>query len=333
MMNRRYFIILVLILGLSLPFTYGGCVFVFSTNNIDREKDPDDDDTPSVITTQTSRAVITPANAKILSAGALGGGITRIKTQDAGLDQDSRSTQIGVFRPLRIPLVLQHSLQQVQMQTITTNPFKPAITTKRGTFQGDCGGRTLYSIDIIDKSRTINGNFSFEKYCVQGFTVSGKTDIDGTYGIESGDFTAANFSFSGLTDGYMILDGEISLDVLHMPMTATFSAHNQDIESGQTYWINDYAMNINEYSGYTEAEIFGTFHHPDHGAVTLTTSDPFIVHHEDDWPTSGTFEIWGSENTKAELNALDQWHYSVTADTDGDDVFDWDSGVLNWRAF
>ncbi len=128
----------------------------------------------------------------------------------------------------------------------------------------------------------------------------------------------------------MTLDGEISMDFLHPPITATFSAYSKDIQSGQVYWIKDYSMNITEFAGYFEIEIFGTFYHPDHGYVNLTTTGPFIVHNEDDWPASGLFVIQGGKNTKAELNALDQLTCSVAADTNGDGVFDWDSGILNW---
>jgi hypothetical protein len=117
---------------------------------------------------------------------------------------------------------------------------------------------------------------------------------------------------------------------LHPPITATFSAHSLDSESGQVYWIKDYSMNITEFAGYIEIEIFGRFYHPDFGSVNLSTTEPFIVHNEDDWPTSGLFVIHGENNTKAELSALDQWTCSVTADTDGDGVIDWDSGILNW---
>ena len=122
----------------------------------------------------------------------------------------------------------------------------------------------------------------------------------------------------------------MSLDLLHRPTTVTFSAYSKDIESGQVYWIKDYSMNITEFAAYIEIEIFGTFYHPDHGFVNLTTTEPFVVHHEDDWPTSGLLAIKGEKNTQAELSALDQFTYSVAADTDGDGVFDWDSGILNW---
>jgi len=90
-------------------------------------------------------------------------------------------------------------------------------------------------------------------------------------------------------------------------------------------------MNITEFAGYIEIEIFGRFYHPDHGFVNLTTTEPFIVHNEDDWPTSGLLVIQGDKNTKAELSARDQLTCFLAVDTDGDGAIDWESGILNWK--
>jgi hypothetical protein len=329
-MNRGKSIIFFIILVLSTPYIYGGCVLVFTSGDIEREKDPDGSDTSTDFAGRTFQAVIDSTNAKDLSGGAFAGGITRFEAASAGFYQDSMTTQIGSFRPLRLPLVLQDSLQKVETASTVVDPFKPAVETKRGILQGGCGGRLSYSIDFIVKSGFFNGSFSFENYCDQGITLAGETDIDGTYGVDTGDYTTAHFSFASLSDGTITLEGDISIDFLHPPISATFSAHSKDSESGQVYWIKDYSMNITKFAGYIEIEIFGTFYHPDHGFVNLTTTEPFIVHHEDDWPTSGLLGIKGEKSTQAELSALDQLTCSVAADTDGDGVFDWDSGILNW---
>jgi hypothetical protein len=330
-MNRSKFIIFFIILAMSLPFTYGGCVLVFTTGDIEREKDPEDGDSSIDFAGKTSQAAINSTNAKGLSGGAFAGGITRFKAASAGLNRDSMATQIGAFRPLRLPLVLKDSLQKVETASTAIAFFKPAVETKRGTLQGSCGGRLSYLVDFIVESGVFNGSFLFENYCDYGVTLAGETDIDGTYRVDTGDYTTAHFSFADLADGTITLDGDISIDFLHPPITATFSAHSKNIESRQVYWLRDYSMNITEFAGYIEIEIFGTFYHPDYGFVNLTTTEPFIVHHEDDWPTSGLFVIQGEQNTQAELSALDQLTCSIAADTDGDGVFDWDSGTLNWK--
>ena len=330
-MNRFKFITLFIFLVLSLPFTYGGCVLVFTSGDVDREEVPAAIDSKTDFAGRTTQAVIDSTNAKNLSGGAFAAGISRFEAARAGFNQDSTVTQIGAFRPLKLPLVLHDSLQQVEIDSKIVSLFKPAVETQSGALQGDCGGRLTYSIDFISESGIFNGSFSFENYCDHGIAISGETDIDGTYGVDTGDYSTAHFSFANLTDGDITLDGEISIDLLYPPITATFSAHSLDSKSGQIYWIKDYSMNITEFAGYIEIEIFGTFYHPDYGFVNLTTAEPFIVHHEDDWPTSGLFVIQGEKNTKAELSALDQLTCSIAADTDGDGVFDWDSGTLNWK--
>ncbi len=332
-MKRNKFIILSIILALSLPCTYGGCVLVFKSGDIEKEKDPDNKETSTVFAGRTSQAIIDSINANDLSGGAFGGGITRFESASAGFNQDLMATQIGAFRPLRLPMVLKDSLQKVEITSPVAAFFKPVVESRSGTLESGCGGILSYSLDFIEKSRSFNGSFVFDNYCDHGITISGETDIDGRYEVDTGEFTSANFSFDNLSDGRLTLKGEISLDLLHLPITATFSAYSKNIESGQVFWIKDYSMNITEFVGYIEIEIFGVFYHPDHGYVNLSTTEPFIVHHEDTWPTSGLLGMKGEKNTQAELWALDQLTCSVKADTDGNGVFDWNSGILNWKEF
>ena len=94
--------------------------------------------------------------------------------------------------------------------------------------------------------------------------------------------------------------------------------------------MKDYSINLSQFVGHLEIEIFGTFYHPDEGFVTITTTEPFVVFDEDDWPESGQLEIQGDRNTKALLSAINHMHYRIEADTDGDGVFDMDSGILDW---
>ena len=329
-MNRRIHTILVILLMFSIPYTYGGCLVVFSSGDVKRDKDSKDDESATVFTGSTSTAVIDSTNAKDLAGGAFAGGMTRFEAESTEYDEASSVTQIGAFWPLRLPMVLKDSLQKAEITEPAAALYKPAVETRSGTIPGSCGGNLSYLIDFIAESRTFNGSFQFENYCDHGIAISGETDFDGSYGIDSGDIRTGHFSFTDLSDGEVTLDGDMTLDFLYPPTTVTLSAHSKDLESGQVYWIKDYAMNITELAEYIEIEIFGTFYHPDHGYVNLSTTEPFIVHHEDDWPTSGLLEIEGHKNTQAELSALNQLTYSVAADTDGNGVIDWDSRILNW---
>jgi len=83
-MNRRKYTILLIILILSMPYTYGGCVFVFSTGDIDKNNDPKDDDSSTVFVGSTAQAVIDAANAKDLSAGGIAGSLSFPEASRAG---------------------------------------------------------------------------------------------------------------------------------------------------------------------------------------------------------------------------------------------------------
>ena len=97
MMSRNKLIIFFIILAMSLPFIYGGCVLVFTSGDIDREKDPDEINTENVFAGRTTQAVIDSANANSLSGGAFAAGITRFEAAGLGLNQNSMVIQLGNF--------------------------------------------------------------------------------------------------------------------------------------------------------------------------------------------------------------------------------------------
>jgi hypothetical protein len=330
-MNRIKHFIFFVILAFALPFSYGGCVLVFTTGDIEKKPPPDTADSSTDYSGRNDLAVIDSTNADDLTEGALSGGITRFKTESAGFAQKSLTKQSSVFWPLRLPLVLKDSVQKIETAALSVDPLRPAVETKSGILQGGCGGRLLYSMDFVRDANVFDGSISFQNYCFRGITISGETGVDGTYGSGTGKFSTSHFSFDELSDGQIALAGELSLDLMQQkPITANFSAYSKELASGQVYWIKDYSMNIAEFIGFTEIEIFGTFYHPEHGYVESTTLEPFIVHYEDEWPTSGLLRIKGADNTRAQLTALNQVHLSIEADTDGNGGFEWDSGVIFW---
>jgi hypothetical protein len=120
------------------------------------------------------------------------------------------------------------------------------------------------------------------------------------------------------------------MDFSAMPILATLTAYSENERTGKIYWIKDYSINLSEFTGHIEIEIFGTFYHPDNGFVRLTTSEPFVVFDEDDWPAWGQLIIQGDNDTQTQLSAIDQLRYRIEADTDGDGIFDWNPGILKW---
>jgi len=334
-MKSGKFILVTLMLLFSLPYLYGGCVIVFSSGDTNREKDQivDDsvDDSSAGFIGVASQAVINAANAENLAGGALAGGLTGAAVSSLKLDQDSSDTHLDAFRPLRFPLVLEASLRRIESAP-TSSAFSPAaIITKKDNFSGGCGGNFSYTLNFNNASQQFQGHLSFTDYCDQGIIISGQTDVNGTFDATSGDLKTANLAFNDLTDKSITLDGVISISLSDPPIIATFSAYAHDKGSGLTYWLKDYSINIDKFAGYVAIELFGRFYHPDHGFVKIATNEPFIIHDEDDWPTSGRIEIRGHNNTNAQLTTLNYLYFGVEADTDGNGIFDWDSGALNWH--
>jgi hypothetical protein len=329
-MKRKKYIILFALLVFSLPYIYGGCVVVFSSGSVNRDIRKKESDSSTVLTGNTSAAVINAESAEELAGGAFAGGLIRGATESSASSQKPIDTQIGVFLPLRLPLTLGEALRKIEFLQTSIRIFELNIQTESGIYDGSCGGSFAYDINLDRASAEFTATLSFADYCDQGVEISGEAEVNGIFEPETGDLLTANFIFDNLTDGFFTLDGEIAIDFSDSPILAILIASAEDNASGQVYGLNNYSMNITEFAGYVEIEIFGTFYHPAYGFVIVTTTDAFVVHDEDEWPASGQIVIQGADDTKAQLTAIDHLHYIIEADSDGDGRYDWESGVLNW---
>jgi hypothetical protein len=122
----------------------------------------------------------------------------------------------------------------------------------------------------------------------------------------------------------------MDIDFSASPNVITFNAYGQDPSSGKIFWIKDYSIFIDEYTGYIQIEMTGRFYHPDHGYVALSTTEPFVLHDGDEWPTSGTLIVEGANSAKAKISAIDNENCAIEADIDGDDSYEWVSETLIW---
>ena len=329
-MKNKKFIILSILFAFLLPYTYGGCVVVISSGDTDNDKKKNHDDPAGGFVGITSQAAISSTNAESLAGGAFAAGLTGVEPKVSELNHGSGTTRIDAFRPLRLPAVLGDCLHRIEFNRLSIIFSQSNIISESGNLEGSCGGRFSYTIKLDKISEKYKGRLSFDDYCDQGITISGKADVDGIYEVAKANFLLANFSFENLTDGYLSFDGELSIDFSDSPILATLTSHSRDNLTGQIYWIKNYSMNITQLAGYVEIEIFGKFYHPDFGFVNLTTTDPFVVYDKDVWPTSGQLVIQGDNHTQAQLLAVDHLRCAVEAVTQGNGVFDWDSGILNW---
>lgn len=289
-------------------------------------------------TGKTTPAEIDENNAIDIAAGALAAGLTGtvMTTSEASADdQGAADLQIDNFRTLNVPRILGDAARAMDLSApLHQWPSDvEADRTETGSEPGPCGGSVSYTVEINDNNGEFEGTFVFSDYCDHGVIINGEADVEGTADPGSGDIITITFWFDSLSDGTLTMDGKISMDFSASPITCTLEALLKDETTKKVYWAKDYSLNIYEYPGYIEVEIFGTYYDPDYGYVDVTTEEAFVIHDGDDWPSSGILLLSGADNTKAKLIAIDNLSFRVIADTDDDGVYEWDSGPLLWSNY
>ncbi len=279
----------------------------------------------------TTPAEIDESNAEEITGGAFATGLIGDGMVGLSVDQPSEIYHIRNFRSVNVPVILSDSLNQVDFDKAASGGIQAATQSASDSIAGDCGGTMSYSISYDDQQGTFSGRFTFSNYCYGATTMNGVAEFDGQIDVDTQEFIEASFTFDNLSGGDLSLDGEIDIDFSATPNVITFNAYGQDPNSGAVFWIRDYRITIDEFANYVEIEMAGTFYHPDFGHVTLTTPETLVLHDGDEWPESGTFIVTGANNSKAKLTAIDHLTCTVEVDHDGDDIYEWDSGVISWE--
>jgi hypothetical protein len=328
-MKIRKFIYLVFLLFFTLPFIYGGCTVYFSSGNYP-EKKPENDQPPAEIAGGPQQAFINPDNAEKLTAGALLASLNNAAPQCGDQDQSTDFKSSGAFRPLRLTQALGDSLRSIKFSVPPLALDNESVQTEIGDLRGNCGGALSYALWLNSFTGVFSGNLSYNDYCDNGVVFNGDADVEGSYDLDASVYLSAYFYLEHFSDGTITLDAEISIDFSDSPTLVTFNGLATHAASGQRHRLNSYSLNIFELSGYREIEVFGSYFHPDHGHVNISTPEPFIVHHEDQWPTSGKLVITGDQNTRAELETLAFGLYVIETDADGNGATDQISEIRDW---
>ena len=279
----------------------------------------------------TTPAQVDESNAEEIAGGAFATGLIGDGMVGLSVDQPTESFHIRNFRSVNIPVILSDSLNRVDFDDAASVGIQAATQSASDDIAGNCGGTMSYSISYDDQQGTFSGSFTFSDYCNDGTTMNGAASFDGLIDVNSQEFIEATFTFDNLSGGELSLDGEIYIDFSATSNVITFNAYGQDPTTGAVFWIKDYSITIDEFAGYVEIEMVGTFYHPDFGYVTLTTPETLVLHDGDEWPESGTLIVTGANNSKARLTAIDRLTCTVEVDHDGDNIYEWDSGVIGWE--
>ena len=279
----------------------------------------------------TTPAQIDESNAEEIAGGAFATGLIGDGMVGLSVDQQIESYHIRNFRSVKVPIIFSDSLNLVDFSSASSGGIQTATQTQSDIIEGSCGGAMSYSVSVDDAQGTFNGSFAFSDYCNDGTTISGAARFSGQMDVESGDFIEAIFSFDNLSGGELILDGQILIDFAGTPNVVTFNAYGQDPVTGAVFWIQNYSITIEEFAGFVEIEMIGTFYHPDFGYVTLATPEPLVLHDGDEWPESGALIVAGANDSKAKLTAIDDLTCTVEVDRDGDGTYEWDSDIISWE--
>jgi hypothetical protein len=313
-----------MILALTLPYAYGGC------SGGGGGGDGSDASAGITYTGVTNPAEISASNAEDISGGAFGAGLIGDGMMGLSVDQGPNDNTVRKFRTVKVPLILRNSLDLIDFTSSPAGGVQAAVETAGDTIDGNCGGTMSYSVSADDVEGTFSGSFTFTNYCNDGTTINGGASFDGRMNVDSGGFLEAHLSFDNLSGGDLTLDGDLEMDFTVSPKMITFNAYGHDPSSGKVYWIRDYSIAIDENTGFAEVEIAGMFYHPDYGYVTISTTEPIVLHDGDEWPTSGALVVTGAYSSKARITAIDNVNCTVEADIDGDDSYEWDSGTMIW---
>lgn len=279
----------------------------------------------------TSPAVIDSNNALELASDAFIGGETG---SDLGMFSSVADAQPTIERKIKLYEVVQ--LFDGALHKIDFNSHRGdllAVKTEQDTVIGDCGGSASYTVEMDDAGGIFTGSMTFNEYCSGNTYISGTAGFSGQVTVDAGDFLDFNLSIDmvNLTSGDQsyVLDGDVSVDVSRPSSTASVDMLMKD-NSGEVFWVNDYALTIFEGVDYADVEVSGRFHHPTYGYVDLSTILPVRIFSVDKWPSFGELQVVGEEGTKARLLAICNGLCRIIVDTNGDGSYNYESDDMRW---
>jgi hypothetical protein len=287
-------------------------------------------------TGRTTPATITEANAEDLVFGSLLGleigGSFSLNADSGGGKLVDKQGQTNSIHPIAInlPLVLNNTAKNIFYAHSKKSSSISIARTATNTINGNCGGTATYTINVNDTAGSYEGTFIFAQYCEDGIVISGGTDINGTLNLATGDIITVTYLFDNLTIDEFIYKGNVSVNDAVTPQRITLDLLVKDSALDKVYWAKEYSILVNEITATdSEIEVTGTYYDPDQGYVTVSTREPLIVSTED-WPILGIMLCIGGNNTKTKLTAISASSYRLEVDTNGDDTYDYNSGILVW---
>ena len=252
-------------------------------------------------------------------------------------DKQFQSKQSGTVpnhpNVIDLPLVLKSTSKNISFNVPKRYPLSAAVSAVRTSTEvinGNCGGTATYTLNINDATGTYNGTFIFSQYCEDNIVISGDTNINGTVNLTTLAILTVTYVFENLTVDDFIYKGDVFVNDSVTPQIITLDLLAKDSVSNMVYWAKDYSLIMTEINATDiEIDVTGTYYDPDQGYVTVSTPEPLLVSTEG-WPILGILLCLGDKNTKAKLTAINNYSFKIEADTNGDDVYNYNSGSQFW---
>ena len=252
----------------------------------------------------TEAAVITANNAVELTLGAYYGGPVIVdipinRTAEASGDKTQLLLQHGT---LLYSWPISKMIENFTAYGDTGSQLR-TIETATEIISGSCGGSATVTLHLDDTNGDFTGTIQSNNYCEDGGTISGTINVSGNVDLNAGEFTNIK-----MASNYLIKDNN----------------------SGKVYKVENHVISAVILTDRVETTFLGgRYYHPDYGYVDLVSEQPFIQYLGDFAPSSGELSIAGAIQTKALLTVHNINDVEITADTDGDGIFEWSSGNLN----
>jgi hypothetical protein len=306
-------------------------LFPFIINGCGDDRDSGDDGNSALsYTGLTTQAVIDATNAQEIIGKSINAVRQNMAVPILSVNQPLKNQPDPGFLTLWIPLIIEDSLT-MGVRSFETNPLsRTHINTVADIKYGNCGGHATCDLDTNNLTGETAGSVTYSDYCDMGITISGTSSLSGTKDLVTDNWITAIIAFDNLIVESNTFNGNISLDNTVTPGIVTMNVYSKDNTSGKVFWIDGYKLGIIDRGDEKEGDLNGTFYHPDYGYVILSMDDTFIVYDGDEWPSTGSIFFEGDNSTEAQLAILDKLTCRIEADTDGDGIYDWDSGILSW---
>lgn len=289
---------------------------------------------------ESVQASITDSNADEISSGALQGGGTGTLGGVASLGEGAADTQAGQQLYLMVSRVLE---KVVRSKEPSSAGDARAVVSDTVYIYGDCAvtpGVAAFYENFNTLTGSYYGSIYFSSFCYGGYTYSGNASFSGQLDLDTFEIRTLYFALSNVVlatpcgDSHTV-SGGISYDFTSDPVSVGMSLLMKETGSQVVFWLEDLDITLKDYGSYVdEAFTGGRFYHPDYGFVTYASQIPFRFYAGSDWPSNGVLVLTGADAgggpTRARLTVLSDTQYRVEADTDGDGLYEYDSGVIDW---